>query len=229
VAGAGVSDPVADWLAAVASRLTGPAGSRVAVTDELRDGLLETVERQLARGRSRREATATAIAEFGDPATVAAAFGPELAAVQARRVALSLLATGPLVGLAWLAAAAVNGLPPWRHQLSGPWLALPLVGLAVLVACPALGLTVAATGRLARRLGRLGRRATLPATAVVVAGLAAVVADLTMLAVMTGQALTTAGPDVWAPIVIAAGASLTRVTLAGRATRRCLATRASLT
>jgi hypothetical protein len=238
MAGAGVSgprhrpadrDPVADYLAAVAAGLTGPATTRVAITDELRDGLLETLERHLARGCSHQEATATAIAEFGDPRTVAAAFAPELAAVQARRVALGLLATGPLVGLAWIASVAANALPPWRQQLTGPWLALPLVGLAVVVAGPALGLAVAATGRLARRLGWLGRRASLPATTAVVAGLAAVVADLTLLAMMAGHALTTSGPDIWAPVAIAAGASLTRVTLTGRATRRCLATRATLT
>jgi hypothetical protein len=221
-------DAVSAYLAAVTAQLTGPAPAKAAIIEELRDGLLETLAAHRARGRSAQEATEAAIAEFGDPATVAAAFGPELAAVQARRVALALLATGPLVGLAWLAAAAVNALPPWRQQLPGPWLALPLVGLAVLVACPALGLTVAATGRLAHRLGWLGRRASLPATAAVVAGLAAVVADLTLLAMMTGQALTTSGPEVWTPVVIAAGASLTRVALAGRATRRCLATRATL-
>jgi hypothetical protein len=238
MAGGGVSrrardplgrDAVSAYLAAVAAQLTGPASATAAITEELRDGLLETLAAHRERGCSPPETIEAAIAEFGDPATVAATFGPELAAVQARRVALGLLATGPLVGLAWLAAAAVNGLPPWRQQLPGPWLALPLVGLALLVACPALGLTVAATGRLARRLGRLGRRASLPATAAVVAGLAAVVADLTLLAMMAGQALTTSGPEVWTPVAIAAGASLTRVTLAGRATRRCLATRASLT
>jgi hypothetical protein len=54
--------------------------------------------------------------------------GPEFAAAQARRVAPGLLATGPLVGL------------------------------ALAVACPALGLTVVATGRLGRRVGGwLGR------------------------------------------------------------------------
>jgi hypothetical protein len=47
-----------------------------------------------------------------------------------------LLATGPLVGLTWIAAAAVNALPPWRHQLPGPLIALPLAGPA--------GLTVSA-------------------------------------------------------------------------------------
>jgi len=217
---------VADYLAEVAAKLTGPAAARVAITDELRDGLLETLERHLARGRSHPEATAAAIAEFGDPRTVAAAFGPELAAVQARRVALGLLVTGPLVGLTWIAAVAVNALPPWRHQLTGPWLALPLVGLALVVAGPALGLTVAATGRLSRRLGR---RATVPPTAAAIAALAAVVADLTLLTIITGQALTSPGSSTWAPVLLAVGASLTRVMLAGRAIRRCLATRAALT
>jgi peptidoglycan/LPS O-acetylase OafA/YrhL len=161
---------------------------------------------------------------------VAVAFGPELAAVQARRVALGLLATGPLVGSAWIAAVAVNALPPWRHQLTGPWLALPLVGLALAVACPALGVTVAATGRLGRRLGGwFGRRATVPPTAAAVAGLAAVLADLTLLAIIGSQTLATPGSRVWAPVIVAAGASLVRVALAGSAARRCLATRAALT
>jgi hypothetical protein len=124
---------VADYLAAVAARLSGPVAARVRTTDELRDGLLKAVEAYQARGRALQEAIAAAIAEFGDPHIVAEAFGPELAAVQARRVALGLLATGPLVGSL-----------------------------------------------------------------------------------------------VWPPVVVAAGASLTRVALAGRAAGRCLATRASL-
>jgi hypothetical protein len=222
-------DAVADYLAAVTARLTGPAAARAAITDELHDGLLETMEAHRAHGRSQQEATAVAIDEFGDPATVAAAFGPELAAVQARRAALGLLATGPLVGLAWIVAAAANALPPWRHQLTGPWLALPLVGLALVIACPALGLTVAATGRLGRRLGERLGRATLPPTAAAVAGLAAVVADLTLLAIISSQALTSPNWQMWAAVLLAASASLTRLTLAGWAARRCLATRATLT
>jgi hypothetical protein len=222
-------DAIADYLAAVTTQLPGPPSARAAVTDELRDGLLEALETHQARGCSQAEATAAVIAEFGDPDTVAAAFGPELGAVQARRVAVGLLVTGPLVGLTWIAAVVVNALPPWRHQLIGPWLALPLVGLALAVAGPALGLAVAATGRLGRRLGRVAARATLPPTAAAVAGLAAVVADLTLLGIFTGQALTSPGSYVWAPVIVAASASLARVTLAGRAARRCLATRAALT
>lgn len=222
-------DAVTDYLAAVAAQLTGPPSARAAVTDELRDGLMEALETHHARGCSPQEATVAAIAEFGDPDTVAAAFGPELGAVQARRVAVGLLVTGPLVGLTWIAAVVVNDLPPWRHQAIGPWLALPLVGLALAVAGPALGLTVAATGRLGRRLGRVVDRATLPPTAAAVAALAAVVADLTLLGIITGHALTSPGSYMWAPIIVAASASLTRVTLAGRAARRCLAIRAALT
>jgi hypothetical protein len=222
-------DAIADYLAAVAAQLTGPPSARVGVTDELRDGLLEALETHRARGCSQAEATAAVITEFGDPDTVAAAFGPELAVVQARRVAVGLLVTGPLVGLAWIVAVLVNALPPWRHQLIGPWLALPAVGVALAVAGPALGLTVAATGRLGRRLGRVAARATLPPTAAAVAALAAVLADLTLLGIITGHALTSPGSYVWAPVIVAASASLTRVTLAGRAAHRCLTTRAALT
>jgi HAAS len=235
MAGSNLSDPtshdaVTDYLAAVAAQLPGPPSARAAVTDELRDGLLEALETHHAWGCSQAEATAAVIAEFGDPDMVAAAFGPELGAVQARRVAVGLLTTGPLVGLAWIAAVVVNALPPWRHQLIGTWLALPLIGLALAVAGPALGLTVAATGRLGRRLGGgFGRRAALAPTAAAVAALAAVVADLTLLGIITGHALTSPGSYVWAPVVLAASASLTRVMLAGRAARRCLATRAALT
>jgi hypothetical protein len=239
MAGSNLSDPgqqatdrdaVVHYLAAVAAQLPGPPFARVAVTDELRDGLLEALETHQARGCSPQEATVAAIAEFGHPRMVAAAFRPELGAVQARRVALGLLVTGPLVGLTWIVAVATNGLPPWRHQLIGPWLALPLVGLALAVAGPALGLTVAATGRLGRRLGGgFGRRAALAPTAAAVAALAAVVADLILLGIITGHALTSPGSYMWAPVVLAASASLTRVTLAGRAARRCLATRAALT
>ena len=222
-------DAVADYLAAVTAQLPGSPSVRVAVTDELRDGLLEALESYRARGCSQAQATAAAIAEFGDPDMVAAAFGPELGAVQSCRVALGLLVTGPLVGLTWIAAVAVNALPPWRHQLIGPWLALPLVGVALAVAGPALALTVATTGRLSRQLSRVVHRATLPLTAAAVAALAAVAADLILLGIITGHALTSPDSYVWAPVVLAASASLTRVTVAGRAARRCLATRATLT
>ena len=180
-------------------------------------------------GCSQAEATAAAIAEFGDPHTVAAAFGPELGAVQARRVAVGLLVTGPLVGLAWIAAVVVNALPPWRHQLIGPWLALPLVGLALAVAGPALGLTVAATGRPGRRLGRVVHRATLPRPLQQSRPWPPWSLTSPCLASSPATRSPAPGSYMWAPVIVAASASLTRVTLAGPAAHRCLATRTALT
>jgi hypothetical protein len=49
--------------------------------------------------------------------------------------------------------------------------------------------------------------------------------DALLLATLTGGP----GSLVWAPVIVAAGASLIRVMLAGRAARRCLAARAALT
>lgn len=239
MAGAGISDPQPDpldgdaaeaYLAEITVQLTGPAAARAAIADELRDRLLETRQAHRSHGRSAWEATAAAIAEFGDPYTVAAGFGPELAAAQARRAAFGLLVTGPLVGLNWIAAAAVKALPPWRHQLNGPWLVLPRVGLALTVAGPALGVAIATTDRLSSRLrSRADQQATLPLTAVAVTALAAATVDLTLLAIIAGHALTTSGAFRWAPVVVAVVASLTQGTLAAQAARRCLGTRAALT
>ncbi|MGH3101737.1 MAG: permease prefix domain 1-containing protein, partial [Thermoleophilia bacterium] len=71
-------DPLAEYLATVSARLPGPTAARTTITDELRDGLLEALEANQAQGRSPQEATAAAIADFGDPRRVAAAFAPEL-------------------------------------------------------------------------------------------------------------------------------------------------------
>jgi hypothetical protein len=46
---------------------------------------------------------------YRNPPTVAATIASDLAAVQARRVGLGLLATRPLVGPTWLAAVAATG------------------------------------------------------------------------------------------------------------------------
>ena len=54
------------------------------------------------------------------------------------------------------------------------------------------------------------------------------VADLALLTIIGGQTLTGPGPSVWAPVLLAVGASLARATLAGRALRRCLAARAAV-
>jgi hypothetical protein len=156
---------------------------------------------------------------------VGAGFGPELAAATGRRVGLAMLATGPLVGSCWLLLTAAS----WRWTGQEPPAALglvaALVGLALVVAVPAAVLSVAASGRLSRWLPTGPQVA---ATAAAVAASACVAGDLVLLGSLLAWTVI-AGGVAWPAALLAAGASSTRLSLAGRAARRCLAARATLT
>jgi hypothetical protein len=213
------------YLADLSSRLGGPSPARVAIVAELEDGLWAATASHQAMGLSREEAARAAVAEFGDPGTVAAGFGPELAAATGRRVGLGLLTTGPLVGMSWLLVAAVT----WRWAGQEPPAALglvaALVGLVLVVAVPAAVLSVAVSGGLSRWLPA-GPPAA--ASAAAVAASACVVGDLCLLGGLLAL-LVLAGGVPWPAAVLAAGASSLRLSLAGRAARRCLAARATVT
>jgi hypothetical protein len=232
--GAATHATIECYLTAVATRLTGPARLRKAILAELHDGLLEAVTARLTRGAAPAQAAIAAIEEFGDPAGVAGGFAPELAAATARRVALTLASTGPLIGLLWAIAYAVGRsgpvlaalpgrwplAPPWRWPAapSGAWLALPLIcGLAAIAGLATL-LVMASTGRLARWLPARPSLAPLAAATV---GAAAMMVDLMLLGLLVLQAVTRPASLAWTPIALAATASLARLVLAGRATRRC--------
>jgi HAAS len=220
-----------DYLAALAARLAGPARARQAILDELHDGLVGATHTRQAAGASQASAAAAAVAEFGDPAAVAAAFTPELAARRARRVALTLIGTGPLVGSLWLAVLAAGGqaaiaaAPVWQWPVvqAGGWTArllLAIVGATVLAAW----VTVAATGRLTRWLPA---RPSLPAVAAAAAASGASLFDLSLLLVLATQTLPTPAAAPWPLVTVAAIASLVRCALAGRAARGCLTLRPS--
>jgi hypothetical protein len=207
------------YLAALATRLTGPAPMRAAILAELHDGLLEAVDAYQACGLTPGAAANAALAEFGDPEMLAIAFRPGLAAAQARRVGLGLLLTGPFVGILWVSAMA-SPLPPWRHALSGVWVVVPVLSLAVTAGALAAVLAVVSTGRLSRWLPDGSRIAPLAAVS---AGLSAAVADLIGLAMLTASATTAPGSLSWGLIMAAAVASLVRLACVGRVVPRCLA------
>ncbi len=221
----GAAGAVDDYLADVADRLNGPERERAAIVAELQDGLLEAVDAHLARGLPPSAAADAAVTEFGDPPTVAAAFTPELAAVQARRVALTLIRTGPLVGLLWVGALVGSPASPWRHGAAAAGPALPLLGLAVGASVVAAVLAVVATGRLGRWLPIPPRFAP---TAAAVAGTICTVLDLSIVAAVAVWLLSGPRSLPWAPVAAAAAASLVRLTLAERAVRRCLVARTAL-
>jgi hypothetical protein len=221
------------YLAEVAARLPGPPRAHAGIVAELRSGLLDAVDAHRSVGLPPAEAALAAVREFGDPAQVAAGFGAELAAGQARRVAVTLLATGPLVGLLWIATALASHLGirlalPWQWTGLPPGLraGMPLVAVAVGVTAWAALLGIATTGRLTRWLPARPRRAP---TAAAVAGFGAVGADGLGLLLLAAQLATAPGKLSPLPAAVAAAASLARLLFARRAARDCLATRARLT
>jgi hypothetical protein len=226
------------WLAELAAGLHGPARARTAVVAELRDGLLEAVDSYRAEGLAPVEAARAAVDEFGEPAAIATAFAAELAARQARRTAVALIGTGPLVGLLWGAAMASSHLLAHPAQPGPPWtwpqlpvalrMVCALLAAVLVVGVPAGLFAVAATGRVSRWLPRPARHARLAPTAAATLGVAALAADVIVLTTVSTMAIVTPGRLVWAPAIVAALASLTRLVLNARATRHLLATRAAL-
>jgi hypothetical protein len=227
----GAGPVVEDYLTEVAARLPGPARAHAGIVAELRSGLLDATDAHRSAGLPPAEAVLAAIREFGDPAQVAAGFGPEIAAGQARRVAVALLVTGPLIGVLWIATAAAGHLgvrlaPPWTGRSLGLGLGVYLVAIAVGVTGWAATVGIASTGRLTRWLPARPRRAP---TAAAVAGFGAVSADGLGLALLVAQLATVPGRLSPALAPVAAAGSLARLLLARRAARRCLAIRAALT
>jgi len=237
-AAAGAGSAVECYLAEVAARLPGPARAQAGIVAELRSGLLDATDAHASAGLPPAEAAMAAVREFGDPARVAVGFGAEIAAGQARRVAVVLLVTGPLVGLLWVATALAShlGMPfaahwPWAGPSPGLravvyLVAVAAVAIAVAVTAWAAVLGIATTGRLTRWRPARPRQAPLAAA---IAGFGAVSADGLGLALLAAQLAI--APGKLSPVLAgtAAAASLARMMLARRAAHRCLAIRASLT
>jgi len=221
------------YLSTVAATMPGPPRARRDILAELHSGLLDAVDTHRSAGLTAAAATQAAITEFGDPRQVGDAFRPHLAMIQARRLALTLVATGPPVGLLWTAAALASHIaigygPPWQWPGAPPLSPafFPVVGAALMITVWSALATLAATGRLARWLPASAR---LAAATAATAGLGAAAADLTIFALLASK--LTSGPGTLDPfpIVIAAAASLIRLVMARRAARTCLAIRATLT
>jgi hypothetical protein len=227
------SPAVEAYLRAVAASMPGPRQARSDILAELRSGLLDAMDAHRSAGLPAQAATEAAITEFGDPRQLAGAFRPHLAMIHARRTALALAATGPPVGLLWAAAALASHItirhaPPWQWPGAPPLspAAFPAIGAAIFIVVTATLATIAATGKLTRWLPASPRIAAATAAA---AGFGAVAADLAILAVLVSQLTSTPGTLAPLPVAAATAASLTRLTLARRAARRCLANRATLT
>ena len=223
---------IESYLSQVAAALPGPARTRADIVAELRSGLLDAADAHRRAGLAPPAAAQAAVAEFGHPAQIATAFRPGIAAGQARHAAVTLLVTGPLIGLLWAAAArashvGVRAAPPWQWAGAPPAapIALPLIAAVLLITVWTALITLAATGRLTRWLPHRPRLA--PTTAAI-AGFGAATVDVILLATVASQLATAPATLAAAPAAVAAFASAARLSLAARAARRCLAARATL-
>ncbi len=221
------------YLSEVAASIPGPPRARGDILAELRSGLLDAIDAHRSAGLTAQAAAEAAITEFGDPRQVADAFRPYLAMVQARRVALTLVATGPPVGLLWAAAALASHItlrdaPPWQWPGAPPLspAAFPVAGAALLLTAWSALATVDATGTLTRWLP--GRPRIAAATAAT-AGFGAAAADLAIFALLASQLISAPGTLAPLPVAAATAASLTRFALARQAAHKCLVIRATLT
>lgn len=189
MAGPGVID---DYLAALARRL--PA----AVVAELGDGIRESYETRRRHGADIESAQRAAVSEFGSPDLVVAAF---IAASPGRAAARSLLAAGPLVGLAWAGVLLAH-----RESLS-PAVADACLGVGIAVIVAVLLLAWAAFGSVYRQV-RGGA----------VAGcLLVLTVDLSVLGLVSGTGLLSH----W-PLPVAAAISVARVVFTVRRLPRLL-------
>jgi len=209
------------YVAELEAALVGPNPARAAIVAEVADGLAEATAAHQRRGLAPADAAGAAAAEFGGARLVAAGFGAELAVQTGRRVGLGLLATGPLVGLTWLAAALTNAAAIGQQPSAGLLLVPVLFAAVLAVAVPAAVVSVLAAGRLARWLPAGSGLA--PTAAGLAAG-CCVAGDLLLLSGLVAWAAISGGL-VWPLAVTAATASATRLVLAGLAARRCVAAR----
>lgn len=203
------------WLDELGAALLAPTRLRDRIVAELHDGLHSAAEHHLDTGADPVDAAWAAIAEFGDPGTVAASFRGELTARLARRAGICLVASGPLVGLVWLAALVPPLWPPRPADLLD---AHPLYLVVLAVAVPAAVLAVAVTGPLGHRLPNHPAHA---ARAAALAATACVAGDALLLTTLAYTTLITPATMAWPAALLAAAVSITRLGLATRAAHRC--------
>ena len=183
---------IADYLSVLSAQLPAP------LVEELADGLDQTHQRYLTQGLTPDAAARAAVAEFGEPQLIVAAF---TRLSPARHAARRLLAASPVVGGCW-AAALITGrawtwpVPATVRLLFGVML-ITVIGL----------LAAAAFGRRYLSARRAGAVACIGITA-----LDGVMLITVMLAV----------PVLIWPVILAAAASAVRLTFTARALRAVL-------
>jgi hypothetical protein len=184
---------IGEYVATLSAQLPAPA------VEELAGGLEETHLHYLRQGLDPDAAARAAIAEFGDPCVIIAAFAR---VNPARLAARRLLGAGPAVGACWAAALAAGRAWTWPVPVVVPVVA----GLALLAVIGLLAAAARGTGY--RRAARAA---------------AAGCAGLTVLDAFVIAGVLLAAPAVTGMMIIAVAASGMRIAVSVRNLRAVLA------
>ncbi|WP_026404090.1 permease prefix domain 1-containing protein [Actinomadura rifamycini] len=132
-----------EHVGALSAALHGPARAKARMLDEARAGLADAADDLAATGLPAADAARRAVRDFGTVADVAPDFQRELTIAQARRTALAVALSAPVLLLCWQLAGTGGGVLPHAARLVG----------AVAAAAALLGAGgLAATGAWARRM-----------------------------------------------------------------------------
>ncbi|GAA2756724.1 hypothetical protein [Actinopolymorpha rutila] len=163
-----MSAPIDSYVRRVRHLLPGPASARAGMLHELSDGLHDAAQAHVRAGVPAEDAEARAVAECGPAEDAAAAYRPELTALQGRHTAMLVAVLMPGLNLLWDV--------PW--MIPGPWNAPPnpvvsalsrvVTGADLLAGCCAVALIL-----LMMLAARRGRPATSLTGAVGVIGVIA--------------------------------------------------------
>jgi hypothetical protein len=180
---------ITDYLSVLSAQLPAP------LVEELADGLDETHQHYLTQGLTPDAAAGAAVAEFGEPQIIVAAFSR---LSPARHAARRLLAAGPVVGGCWAAALITGRAWTWPVPAAGRFLfgvvLITVIGL----------LAVAAFGQRYLSARRAGAVACMGIT---------VLDGVMLITVMLAIPVL-----IW-PVILAAAASAARLIFSARALR----------
>lgn len=210
----GRPEPVTAYLAMINARIPRRFRSRRTALDELGDGLDDAITKYRAEGLSTDEAVQRAVSESGPPSMIADAFTDVLSAGHARRTVLTLLISGPLIGVTWLAAPA-SGRPSTMFLAQIPPLG-PVIFAVIVIGVLTLLVTEAARLRPNLATPRPSRLAAYACAC-------ACVGDLLVLGTAVTIAVTTPSQLAGYPLIAAVALSLTRLLITQRVARRDLA------
>jgi hypothetical protein len=120
------------------------------LAEEVSDGLAEAYDKYQRLGLVADDAAQAAVAEFGSAQAVVQAFSR---ASPARRIARTLLVTGPLVGMCWALVLITGKAWEWPDPVLARWLGGSLLVASIFVLVTA---TLAHRCRTVRRAGAAG-------------------------------------------------------------------------